>query len=73
VPRGGQISQRRVDLALAQRLCLFSQSHFVLQTRYLRAAGRWTVISPERQYMPIRKYSLAGQGLVKTSDKKGIL
>jgi hypothetical protein len=73
VPRGGEISQRGINLALAQRLGLFSQSHFVLQTHYLWAAGRWTVISMERQYMPTRKYSLAVEDLAGTGDRRAIL
>lgn len=44
VPRGGEVGEHRVNLALAKRLGLFSQSHSVLLTRYLWAAGSWTVI-----------------------------
>ena len=51
----GQVTQDGLDLPLAQRLRLFSQSHEVLLTRYFWAAGRWTVTSQERSYIADRK------------------
>ena len=47
-----QVGQQRVDLTLAQRLGLFSQSHSVLPTHFLRAVGRRMVMRPDGQYMP---------------------
>jgi hypothetical protein len=62
---GGPTSLGKVaqDLALAQRLCLFSQSHVVLLTRYLWAAGRRTVTSQERSYMPTENICRPFRGL----------
>jgi hypothetical protein len=37
---------------------LFRQSHLSSKTRYLWAAGRWTLISQERSYMPTRNLSM---------------
>jgi hypothetical protein len=55
VPGLGQVAQHGLDLALAQRLRLFPQCHPVLQTRYLWAAGRWTVISQDGSYIAGRE------------------
>jgi len=70
--RSGQVAQDGIHLPLAQRLRLFSQSHLVLLTRYLWAAGRWTVTSQERSYIADRKYLSAVQGLGSTDDRRDI-
>jgi hypothetical protein len=73
MPGGGEVSEHGFDLALAQGLRLFSECHQVLLTRYLWAAGRWTIISQDRQYMPTGKYLSACQGLGGTDDLMVIL
>jgi hypothetical protein len=54
-------------------LACLPNPNLVLLTRYLWAAGRWTVICQEAQYMPSRKYLSACQGLGGTDDLLVIL